>query len=737
MVLGSAIGVLLPGIALAATIPVNTKVDEVDAGGHCSLREAISAANGDSKGPGGDCAKGSGTDTVSVPSGHYILSLEEINENSNAKGDLDITSNLTIAGAGAAATTIDANGIDRVLEVRPGRVATIRGVTITGGRAPDGTNGSGATGLPGAPDGGDAHAGDGHPGAPGGGIFNNGGSLTVVDSAITDNVAGTGGMGGIAHGGDGATATNGGNGGDAFGGAGGAGGDGGGIHNTGVLVLARVKVTANMAGAGGAGGPATGGQSGGAISTAGGTGGLGLGGGGGTGGRGGGVGESGGGSLKIVKSVIGRNTAGAGGPGAFGQGGLGGLSGGTSGAGGPGGTGQGGIGGTGGYGGGVSAADPAVVTADLIVGNSAGAAGHGGNGTGGAGGVTTGSGAGSVSGDGGNAFNGQAGFASRGGGLWLTGSVTNSTITGNTAGAGGDAGNATGGNGGNSINGSGGDGGGGFGQSTGSGARGGYGGGLSTEGSLTIRHATVTANRPGSGGAAGSDTAGSGGNGPTPGSAGTVTNGSPGSPGRGGGWGAIFGTTRLTNSILASNGGPSCAGPLVNGGHNISFGDATCPGAKVNPKLDGLANNGGGTKTQALGPGSPAINAIPATGAACSPTDQRGVHRPNGPRCDIGAYEHAPPTTITDAATSVSAGAAILRGHLNPNARSTTYRFKFGTTTAYGNVTPLKRRAPGVTNVAVAAAVSGLRANITYHYRLVATNADGTALGGDRRFKTP
>jgi Zn-dependent metalloprotease len=45
-------------------------------------------------------------------------------------------------------------------------------------------------------------------------------------------------------------------------------------------------------------------------------------------------------------------------------------------------------------------------------------------------------------------------------------------------------------------------------------------------------------------------------------------------------------------------------------------------------------------------PGSPAIDAIdPAAGAYCPTTDQRGVARPIGARCDIGAYEYTKPGT--------------------------------------------------------------------------------------------
>jgi beta-glucanase (GH16 family) len=105
----------------------------------------------------------------------------------------------------------------------------------------------------------------------------------------------------------------------------------------------------------------------------------------------------------------------------------------------------------------------------------------------------------------------------------------------------------------------------------------------------------------------------------------------------------------MRNSIVASNSGDECiafdagAGTvtLSSLGHNLAS-DATCAltgsgdlpsvaDAKVGP----IAANGGPTRTHALLAGSPALDAA----TNCPATDQRGVARPQGPACDIGAYE--------------------------------------------------------------------------------------------------
>ncbi len=90
----------------------------------------------------------------------------------------------------------------------------------------------------------------------------------------------------------------------------------------------------------------------------------------------------------------------------------------------------------------------------------------------------------------------------------------------------------------------------------------------------------------------------------------------------------------VENTIFA---GDACVGAIQDGGGNLDWPGSACPGITGDPRLGALTDNGGPTETMALGAGSAAIDA--ATSAACPATDQRGVPRPFGAGCDIGAYE--------------------------------------------------------------------------------------------------
>ncbi len=106
------------------------------------------------------------------------------------------------------------------------------------------------------------------------------------------------------------------------------------------------------------------------------------------------------------------------------------------------------------------------------------------------------------------------------------------------------------------------------------------------------------------------------------------------------------GTVSLKNTIIAENHAftPDINGTVTSQGTNL-IGDTMGGGGFIasdllnaNPRLAGLANNGGPTYTHSLLAISPAINAGNDAGAPA--TDQRGVARPAGAAVDIGAYEN-------------------------------------------------------------------------------------------------
>jgi hypothetical protein len=97
------------------------------------------------------------------------------------------------------------------------------------------------------------------------------------------------------------------------------------------------------------------------------------------------------------------------------------------------------------------------------------------------------------------------------------------------------------------------------------------------------------------------------------------------------------------------------------------------------------------------------------------------------------------PAVTTRAASGVTDTAATLNGTVNPESAATTYQFQYGTSTSYGSVTPASPASAGSGSSAIgeSAGLSGLSASTTYDYRLVATNATGTANGSNQTFTTP
>jgi len=109
----------------------------------------------------------------------------------------------------------------------------------------------------------------------------------------------------------------------------------------------------------------------------------------------------------------------------------------------------------------------------------------------------------------------------------------------------------------------------------------------------------------------------------------------------GSGINASSGSVTIRNTLIGPHPSVACSwgNNILPQGVNIDT-DGTCNATTVSPnslQLQALADNGGPTKTHALPGGSAAVNAAIGN---CPLTDQRGVHRPQGAACDVGAYEH-------------------------------------------------------------------------------------------------
>lgn len=95
-------------------------------------------------------------------------------------------------------------------------------------------------------------------------------------------------------------------------------------------------------------------------------------------------------------------------------------------------------------------------------------------------------------------------------------------------------------------------------------------------------------------------------------------------------------------------------------------------------------------------------------------------------------------TATTSAATAITSTGATVNGTVNPNGQATTYAFQWGLTTNYGNEAPLPPASAGsgTADVPVSLDLGGLASGTVYHFRVIASNAGGTATGADETFTT-
>jgi hypothetical protein len=112
-----------------------------------------------------------------------------------------------------------------------------------------------------------------------------------------------------------------------------------------------------------------------------------------------------------------------------------------------------------------------------------------------------------------------------------------------------------------------------------------------------------------------------------------------------------------------------------------------------------------------------------------------GVGTPDG----ISAFAPASaPTVATGTASAITQTSATLRATVNPNGgKVSECKLEYGTSTVEESSAACSSLpGSGTSPVAVSAPASGLSANTTYHFRISATNANGTSMGNEQAFRT-
>jgi hypothetical protein len=143
------------------------------------------------------------------------------------------------------------------------------------------------------------------------------------------------------------------------------------------------------------------------------------------------------------------------------------------------------------------------------------------------------------------------------------------------------------------------------------------------------------------------------------------------------------------------------------------------------------------------GPGETAVSAD-LTGLRPNTTYSVRVHASND---DFSVDSPAGTFTTGAVAPSVQLGGVtdrtastvVLNGRVGPFGAQTTYHFEYGETDAYGSTIPADHEdvaGNGYASHLASNAISGLKPQTTYHYRLVAHNASGTSVTPDATFTT-
>jgi hypothetical protein len=122
-------------------------------------------------------------------------------------------------------------------------------------------------------------------------------------------------------------------------------------------------------------------------------------------------------------------------------------------------------------------------------------------------------------------------------------------------------------------------------------------------------------------------------------------------------------------------------------------------------------------------------------GVAVAPSGNLYVADAAAAQLDIFGPGVTVPDAQTNAASKIGKTSVMLNGIVNGDGKPAKYHFAWGSTEAYGSNTT--STASGSGEEKIKTELTGLTAGVSYHFRLVTENENGTNVGEDREFTTP
>jgi hypothetical protein len=201
----------------------------------------------------------------------------------------------------------------------------------------------------------------------------------------------------------------------------------------------------------------------------------------------------------------------------------------------------------------------------------------------------------------------------------------------------------------------------------------------------------------------------------------------------------IGGTAQINVDAADPTGGPVTCHFVAQAG-TVSLPDslhAPCTGLYQNDGLPRTSDTITVTATNSANLSTVSSASLALTEPAASPPPSGNPH-PAPPPVPTATPQPTvqPPLVTTQPATNITLNSATLNASVDGRGALATYHFEYGQSTTYGSATSEQTVPVGGTAVAVNDNVGSLACGMSYHYRVVGTNAGGQTTGIDRPFTT-